>query len=100
MKLVLTCREMPYDGKVLYEGDEFEASDKDAKVLKAIKKAADAPNARGAKAARNTAPAGRTGRMAFPEPPKQGAVEPVKEVEPEPMATGSFYGRRDMRAQD
>lgn len=42
MKLI-ALKPLRYAGKSLLSGDEFEASAKDAKLLKAIRKAADAP---------------------------------------------------------
>jgi hypothetical protein len=42
-KLVVKQRELRYAGKTMYQGDEFEASEKDAKILKMINKASDAP---------------------------------------------------------
>lgn len=42
LKLV-ALKPLRYAGKSLLSGDEFEASAKDARLLKAIRKAADAP---------------------------------------------------------
>lgn len=42
MKLIAT-KPLLYAGQSLNVGDEFEASEKDAKLLKAIRKAEDAP---------------------------------------------------------
>lgn len=36
----------PYDGRSLSEGDEFEASEKDANLLKLLSRAKDAPKRR------------------------------------------------------
>lgn len=43
MELIVTCRELQYAGKTYLTGARFEATEKDAKLLKAINKAADAP---------------------------------------------------------
>lgn len=40
---LIALKLLRYAGKSLLSGDEFEASVKDARLLKAIKKAADAP---------------------------------------------------------
>jgi hypothetical protein len=94
MKLIAT-RELRYGGRNLVAGDAFDASDKDAKILKAIRKAEAAPTAETDQVAARPAarkPAGRGGQMQFP-------VKPKAEGAGGEEAAGT-YGRRDMRAED
>ena len=63
MKLIAS-KPLLYAGQSLNVGDEFEASEKDAKILKAIRKAEDAP------------------------------VAPAKTVEPEPLQKRTYKTRR------
>jgi hypothetical protein len=99
MPRLIALKEVRYARRTHVPGTdsaEFEASEKDAKVLKAIGKAADAPAKR--------APAKQAKQMRAEEPAK---VEPQVT---QPVAPGSdmfetsqaagTYGRRDMRAED
>lgn len=85
-----------YGGKQLNVGDAFDASSRDGKILKAVRRAEEIETADSAplvRAPRNRAPAGRAGRMQFQAPP----------ASPEALTTESgagTYGRRDMRAED
>ncbi len=85
-----------YGGRDLNAGDEFDASTRDGKILKAIRKASEIQTAGSDEAAarpKRRTPAGRGGHMQFQGPPKA----------PEPLSTESAagtYGRRDMRAED
>lgn len=74
MELIVTCRELQYAGKTYLTGARFEASDKDAKLLKAINKAADAP-----------APTKPLREAASVTPPP-ATVEPQLDTPPEPEA--------------
>jgi len=77
MKLV-ALKGMRYAGRALVAGDEFEASDKDANLLRRIKKARDA----------TTAPSARPPTLPnIPEAAPAGRGVPR-------------YARRDMRAED
>lgn len=97
--------ELRYAGKTVRPGDQFDASEKDAKILKAIRKAIDAP----------VVP--KTQKP--PRVEKPAPVAPVVQAEPvavEPMkadvietkdvdSDGHGYGRqayrrRDLRAED
>lgn len=69
MKLIAT-KPLLYAGQSLNVGDEFEASEKDAKLLKAIRKAEDAPE------------------------------KAVAESEPEPALAKRTYKTRRMKADD
>ena len=78
-RLVVLAERLPYGRNVYRRGEEFEASDKDARLLKFIRKAADA--------------------VAPPPPAKVKAI--VQEVPAEPpVPLSSHYLRRDMRAED
>ncbi len=101
---MIATREVKYAGKTHLKGDELEASVKDAKVLRAAKKAIDAPP------------------DVQPDPPVTTEVDPVVPAptrvpryvrrpvvattatgtpdDPEAVATSGQYGRRDMRAAD
>lgn len=74
MPRLQAIREVRYAGVTYLAGDTFDASDKDAKLLKAIKKA-----------------------VAAAEEP---AVEIPKEEPPAPNFEAGHYRRRDMRAED
>lgn len=91
MKLVVTAKELRYGGRQMRAGDEFEASDKDARTLKAVRKAADAPPAQV--------------KRSMPQPPEPKPVEPAASEEDQPRRRGrpsgaAWYGRRDMRAEE
>lgn len=79
MKLTAT-REVRYAGINYYEGDEFEASDKDAKLLIAIKKATPEPVKRAVDL--------------DPEVMGRGSKEPL----PEENFPSRQYERRDLTA--
>lgn len=106
MKLIAK-KSFRYNTRELNAGDAFDASDKDARVLKAIRKAEDAPDQGSSvdapKPRARGAQAGRTGRMQFPEQPKAAAPTPAPvtaEPEVKPLSTDGFYSRRDLRAED
>lgn len=85
---LIAKKELRYAGRDLKEGDEFEASARDGKILKAIRKAEEIPTAasdESAPRAKRRAPAGRAGQMQFQEAPSSDA---------------GTYDRRDMRAED
>lgn len=56
-RLIVTVRELPYGGKTLLRGEQFDATDKHAQALKLIGKAADAPEARPVRKAATPPPA-------------------------------------------
>ncbi len=90
MPKVKAIKEHRYGGAQRFPGDEYEASDKDAKLLKAVGKSGDA-----------------TAQKSVADLPKEvmqrAAPEPEPEVVEEP-ATPEFrrgeYHRRDMRAEE
>lgn len=82
MKLV-ALKELRYAGATYLPGAMFEAADKDARLLKAVKRAADA----------STKPA-KPAHVDIPAPPAKEAEEPSPEFVP------GHYQRRDMRAED
>ncbi len=123
MVLLVATREMRYAAKQYNRGDQFEASDKDARILKAIKKATDAPEEKAppprAPLPRATAPTpppgptlnatpvARVPEAAAPkaEPPPpvvtSSTSEPVKVVsESAPASLTTKYKRRDLSAQE
>jgi len=92
-KLVAT-KELFYAGKTRNVGDEFDASDKDAKILKAIGKASDPAPKRGRQvetAALATAPAPKE------EPPVQQTEASATE---EAAPLRRRYYRRDLRSEE
>lgn len=93
-KMTVTCRELYYDKKSYRYGEQFEASEKDAKVLKLIGKATDEQKAPPL-------------RAADPQPVKsKPAVQQqssfVAEGEPvQPEGRGRRrYRRTDMQSED
>lgn len=92
-ELIVTCRELRYAGKPYLKGSRFHATDKHAKILKAVKKAADAP-------AQPTGPL----RMADVPPPapveapaaEAPTEEPAAEIEP----VQRYYRTRRLKAED
>lgn len=76
-------RELRYGGKTIFPGEGFEASEKEAKLLKAIGKATD-----GEVANKTDLPKAAT------------APEPAPEPDPVPLQDAGHYQRRDMRAED
>lgn len=98
MKITAT-RDFRYGGKDRRIGETFEASTKDAKILRAIRKAKPAELGEDAPAPprqRNTrVPRGRAGEMQFQSAPV-AAVSGEQSVE----TAGGTYNRRDMRAED
>jgi hypothetical protein len=106
MPKLQATRELRYAGKTLQPGDIFDASEKDAKVLKQIKKAADAPVV-----PRATQKPPKVEKVATPEvlpdpvtPPAvvDAATEAeTKESDPAPTGYGrQGYRRRDLRSED
>lgn len=94
MKLVVACRELRYAGKTLYEGDAFDASDKDAKVLVAVKKAKMPDDKSAARAAaRQQSDLPLSPAVAQPEAPQPVAGAPEPTARPR-------YRRRDMTAAE
>ena len=91
MPQLTATRELRYGGKTLLEGDSFEATDKDARTLIAIKKAEAA----------GSSPKNKTDLPK--EVMKPAKVEKVEEEAPSepvvPLSTQN-YMRRDMRATD
>jgi len=80
MALLKAIREVRYAGETRYPGDTFEASDKDAKLLKAI-----------GKAEYGGEPSNKT------DLPKR-VKQPTKEVAEAPAPLSGTYLRRDMVA--
>lgn len=78
MKLTAT-QSLRYGGKDLQPGDDFETSDRDGKILKAIRKAADACSGETAEA-----PVART---------------PAKKTQPHAIGS-TYYRTRRMKAKD
>jgi hypothetical protein len=91
-KLIVTAKEFRYAGRSMAAGETFDASDKDARLIKATGKAADAP---GDLPAPPKPPITRAPRMRFPQPPITPAQEAAKGAE-----QSNIYERRDMRAKD
>lgn len=71
MKLVVTTRELHYDGKARLKGETFHATEKHAQLLKLLKKAEDAPP----EAAEPMGQVATT--QPAPEAPEAEAVEPA-----------------------
>jgi hypothetical protein len=81
-ELIVTAREIRYGRKALARGERFEASEKDAKVLKAIGKAEDAPPKPVRRVAETKAPARKVEAEDAPAAPP--VVEPTPEPEEKP----------------
>lgn len=116
-ELIVSTRELRYAGRTMLHGDRFDASDKDAKILKAIRKAEDVP-------ARYGQPMGEVATTQLPlaaapdpDPFEPPAVTPAPApaptpAAPEPPASKSEarpksgpvkrpkYQTRDLRAED
>ncbi len=97
MVRLVARKDFRYGGIERKQGDEFEASTRDGKVLKAIRKADPIQTAAADEAAtraprRGRGPAGRGGQMQFQGPP---ATEPLTTE-----SGAGTYGRRDMRAAE
>lgn len=93
MKLIAK-RDLRYGGRDLKVGDEFEASTRDGKILRAIRKAEEKQTAASDEVAekpKRPGPAGRGGQMQF-----QG--NPLADGAGSGAAPG--YNRRDMRSED
>lgn len=100
MKLVVTAKELRYGGRQMRAGDEFEASDKDARTLKAVRKAADAP------------PQVKRSMPAPPAPKPEASLAPKLDTRAMTPGEGTMaadeeqtrirrrYGRRDMQAEE
>ncbi len=93
---LIAKKSLRYGGRELKVGDEFEASTRDGKILRAVRKADLIQTAAADEAAapkpKRRGPAGRGGQMQFQGRPTA-----------EPLTTESgagTYGRRDMRAED
>lgn len=80
-----------YAGKSLAVGDAFEASAKDARILKAVGKAEDAQP----KSEQSDAEPGSVQPAAAPEAAKDAPAQPGKKGAPQERA----YNRRDMVAK-
>jgi hypothetical protein len=84
MVQITATRELRYAGKRVLPGDTFEASDKDAKILVAVKRATHGPTPAAA------APAHVLATRAAP-------IE--REAAPEALPGPQTYSRRDMAAE-
>lgn len=87
-------RTVRYGGKDRQPGDQFEASDKDAKILKAIGKAKDWEGP-----AKSVVDLPDEPKKTAPKPTVQPKAMKAQEVEDQPIAP-LHYLRRDMRAED
>jgi len=83
VSLVATA-EFPYDGRKLCKGDAFTASERDAKTLKLLQKAIDAPV--------------RGYATKVLEPPVPDASQDA--ASPSEPRTKRQYRRRDLKAED
>lgn len=96
-ELIVICAELRYAGKSLPKGTRFEASEKDAKVLKAIRKCADAPAVAPVRKVAETRP------LPAPEPEAVRAEDPTI---PDAPAAESLvpparqYRTRRLKAED
>ena len=104
MNLIVTCRELRYAGETYLRGARFEASDKDAKLLKAVKKAADAPaDPVPMREAASVRPAQPVAELPA-EPDAPEASEPEQAEVPEAEGAETMprraYRRRDLKAED
>ena len=95
-ELIVTARELRYARKSHLKGARFHASDKDAKVLKALGKADDAPD--------EVKPVRKVAETVAPAPTPVVA-EPMAEPLAEPTDAElalprRFYGTRRMKAED
>lgn len=93
-ELIVTCRELRYAGKPYLRGERFTATDKDAKTLKAIKKAAAAPE-----------PPLVVEPEATPQPEAEASAKPEADAGPEPEAEApgpqrAPYRTRRLKAED
>lgn len=86
-KLVAT-KAVRYAGKEMAAGEEFDASDKDAKLLIAVHKAELAP------------PPKRPRHIDSQPKVEPKALKPVEEPAADPKPASGLYQRRDMRAED
>lgn len=92
-ELIVTCRELRYAGKSYLKGARFVATDKHAKVLKAIRKAADAPPP--------AAPVRKVAETAPPPIVAEPLADPVTEASDVELARPRrLYGTRRMKAED
>lgn len=89
MPRLKATKSMRYASRRLEPGDEFDANNRDARVLKAIGKAEDAPEPRRGP--------GRPRREPVVEAPP---VEPIVEPDDEQTRTVPRYLRRDMQAEE
>lgn len=99
-ELIVTARELRYGGKSLVRGARFTASEKDAKVLKLVRKAEDAPPAAPLRKVATTAPPPPPSAPVEPEEaappvtPAEDAPAPVEEEAARP------YRTRRLKAED
>lgn len=92
-KLIVMARELRYAHRSMVAGDEFEASEKDARVLRAIGKAKDAVQT--TPAPKRTARRPARSSAAISENGVPGEADPQQSE-----LGGALYSRRDMRAED
>ena len=93
-KMIVTTREMRYAGKTYLRDAEFEASDKDAKILTAVRKAAPAPERKPVRQVATTKP---------PEPKLETASKAevsALTTDDAPTTGGRFYATRRLKAED
>jgi len=92
-ELIVTARELRYAGKTHLNGARFDASEKDARVLKAIGKADDAPPA--------PTPVRKVAETVAPPAPVE-TTEPKSEQDllAPPVARSFPYRTRRLKAED
>ncbi len=118
MVLLVATKKLRYDGKELVPGNEFEASEKDAMILRAIDKAQNVAPPVISEPRRAPLPKKTAATPVPPEPAPPPVVEvapePAKVVEPIPETVQtapttdaeeslphvSRYKRRDLQAQE
>lgn len=101
MELIVTCRELQYAGKTYLTGARFEATDKDAKLLKAINKAADAPApTKPLREVASVAPPAPTEAKAEPDPEPAPELDPAEPQLDTPDAAAKPYRTRRLKAEE
>jgi hypothetical protein len=102
--LIVTAREIRYDKKPYKRGERFTATEKDAKVLKLLKKVEDAPPLKPVRKVAETKPAPPPKVEAFvePAPTEKPATTATRAMTTDdmPEATQGRYRNRALKSED